>query len=222
MAIPSAAGAPFRARIAGDVLYLVQRVLDERFERLAGLHVAPVVEVQAGVDREDRLHLQFFAPLEELQQPEKTLPRALTLGTISVAVLYALLNLLFIYATPLEQMKGVLRVGSQASERLFGVDVAAPEDGMFDAKAPCTRLPFLRPCPVARPRPLPDKADLYLLSDATDPNLAGRFAALLPGLRVAHIAATDLPAMRRILPVLHVVHHPARLHGRGDCFGFDA
>ena len=94
-------------------------------------------------------------------------------------------------------------------------DIVAPEDGIFDAKAPCTRLPFLRPCPVARPRPLPDKADLYLLSDATDPNLAGRFAALLPGLRVAHIAATDLPAMRRSLPVLHVVYHPARLHGRG-------
>jgi len=62
---------------------------------------------------------------EELRQPEKTLPKALTLGTIFVAVLYALLNLLFIYATPLEQMKGVLRVGSQASERLFGGDVAS-------------------------------------------------------------------------------------------------
>ena len=62
---------------------------------------------------------------EELRQPEKTLPRALTLGTIFVAVLYALLNVLYIYATPLEQMKGVLRIGSQSSERLFGSDVAA-------------------------------------------------------------------------------------------------
>ncbi|HEU0124388.1 MAG TPA: amino acid permease [Bryobacteraceae bacterium] len=61
---------------------------------------------------------------EELREPEKTLPRALTLGTVFVAGLYALLNLLYIYATPLEQMKGVLRVGSQASERLFGDDVA--------------------------------------------------------------------------------------------------
>ncbi len=61
---------------------------------------------------------------EELQQPERTLPRALTLGTVFVTVLYALLNVLYIYATPLEQMKGVLRVGSQASERLFGADVA--------------------------------------------------------------------------------------------------
>ena len=62
---------------------------------------------------------------EELREPEKTLPRALTLGTVFVAVLYGLLNLLYIYATPLEQMKGVLRVGSQASERLFGGDAAA-------------------------------------------------------------------------------------------------
>ena len=62
---------------------------------------------------------------EELREPEKTLPKALTLGTVFVAILYGLLNLLYIYATPLEQMKGVLRVGSQASERLFGVDVAS-------------------------------------------------------------------------------------------------
>ena len=62
---------------------------------------------------------------EELREPEKTLPRALVLGTLFVAALYALLNFLYIYATPLEQMKGVLRVGSQASERLFGADVAA-------------------------------------------------------------------------------------------------
>src|SRR5260221_2149720 len=51
---------------------------------------------------------------EELHQPEKTLPRALTLGTIAVAALYVLLNVLFIFAVPLEQMKGVLRIGSLA------------------------------------------------------------------------------------------------------------
>ncbi|MBM3786453.1 MAG: amino acid permease [Acidobacteria bacterium] len=62
---------------------------------------------------------------EELKQPEKTLPKALTFGTLLVAALYALLNVLYIYATPLEQMKGVVRVGSQASERLFGTDAAA-------------------------------------------------------------------------------------------------
>ena len=62
---------------------------------------------------------------EELHEPERTLPRALILGTSAVAVLYFLLNLLYIYATPLELMKGVLRVGSQASERLFGADTAS-------------------------------------------------------------------------------------------------
>lgn len=62
---------------------------------------------------------------EELHEPERTLPRALVLGTSAVAVLYLLLNLLYIYATPLEMMKGVLRVGSQASERLFGADTAS-------------------------------------------------------------------------------------------------
>ena len=62
---------------------------------------------------------------EELHEPERTLPRALILGTSAVAVLYFLLNILYIYATPLELMKGVLRVGSQASERLFGADTAS-------------------------------------------------------------------------------------------------
>jgi basic amino acid/polyamine antiporter, APA family len=62
---------------------------------------------------------------EELHQPEKTLPRALTLGTVFVAVFFVALNCLFIYAVPLEQMKGVVAVGALAASRLFGPDVAS-------------------------------------------------------------------------------------------------
>jgi APA family basic amino acid/polyamine antiporter len=57
---------------------------------------------------------------EEIKDPERTLPRSLVLGTILVAVFYAALNCLFIYATPLEQMKGVVAVGAQAAQNLFG------------------------------------------------------------------------------------------------------
>lgn len=57
---------------------------------------------------------------EEIRDPEVTLPRSLLLGTTIVAVFYALLNALYIYATPLEEMKGVIAVGSQAAESLFG------------------------------------------------------------------------------------------------------
>jgi APA family basic amino acid/polyamine antiporter len=66
---------------------------------------------------------------EELRQPARTLPLSLALGTILVAVLFCALNLLFIYAVPLEQMKGVVAVGSLAASHLFGPAVA----GIFSA-----------------------------------------------------------------------------------------
>lgn len=62
---------------------------------------------------------------EELKNPERTLPLALTAGTVLVAVLYLLFNVVFIYAVPLEQMKGVLAIGSLTAEALFGPEGAA-------------------------------------------------------------------------------------------------
>jgi APA family basic amino acid/polyamine antiporter len=61
---------------------------------------------------------------EELKQPDRTLPLALATGTALVTALYVGLNLIFIYSTPLEQMKGVLAIGSLAASNLFGPQVA--------------------------------------------------------------------------------------------------
>jgi basic amino acid/polyamine antiporter, APA family len=66
---------------------------------------------------------------EELKQPSRTLPLALTVGTILVAALYVGLNFVFIYAAPLEDLKGELAVGALAASRLFGPQVA----GIFSA-----------------------------------------------------------------------------------------
>jgi len=66
---------------------------------------------------------------EELRRPERTLPIALTFGTALVAALYVGLNLVFIYATPLETMKGVVAIGSLAASHLFGPETA----GLFSA-----------------------------------------------------------------------------------------
>ncbi|MEN6605744.1 MAG: amino acid permease, partial [Bryobacteraceae bacterium] len=66
---------------------------------------------------------------EELKRPERTLPAALAVGTTLVAALYIGLNLVFIYAVPLESMKGVLAVGALAASKLFGPGVA----GTFSA-----------------------------------------------------------------------------------------
>jgi APA family basic amino acid/polyamine antiporter len=66
---------------------------------------------------------------EEVSAPERTLPRVFALGTGLVTLLYLGLNVTFIYAAPLESMKGVLRVGSLAASNLFGAGIA----GAFSA-----------------------------------------------------------------------------------------
>ena len=62
---------------------------------------------------------------EEVRRPERTLPLALAAGTGIVAALYLGLNLLLIYSTRLEDMKGVIAVGSLAASNLFGARVAS-------------------------------------------------------------------------------------------------
>jgi APA family basic amino acid/polyamine antiporter len=57
---------------------------------------------------------------EEVREPEKTLPQAMIAGAIFVTFFYIALNSLFIYATPLDEMKGVVAVGAQAAGSLFG------------------------------------------------------------------------------------------------------
>jgi APA family basic amino acid/polyamine antiporter len=66
---------------------------------------------------------------EEVRNPERTLPAALAVGTAIVATLYLGLNMVFIYSTPLEKMKGVIAVGSLSASNLFGPGVA----GLFAA-----------------------------------------------------------------------------------------
>lgn len=68
---------------------------------------------------------------EEIENPERVLPIALGIGTVLVAVLYLLLNAVFIYAAPLEKMKGVFAVGSFSAERLFGDQVAGVFAGLM-------------------------------------------------------------------------------------------
>jgi basic amino acid/polyamine antiporter, APA family len=66
---------------------------------------------------------------EELKHPSRTLPLSLLYGTGLVAALFIGLNVLFIYAVPLESMKGVVAVGALAAQHLFGPAVA----GIFSA-----------------------------------------------------------------------------------------
>lgn len=56
----------------------------------------------------------------EVTNPQQSLPRALILGTITVTLLYVLLNLSFLYAAPIDQLKGKVEVGFIAAQYSFG------------------------------------------------------------------------------------------------------
>lgn len=62
---------------------------------------------------------------EEIQNPRHNLPRALMFGTTIVVVIYFALNVTFLYAIPLESMKGVIPIGALAASRLFGPHTAS-------------------------------------------------------------------------------------------------
>jgi APA family basic amino acid/polyamine antiporter len=57
---------------------------------------------------------------EEIKDPERSLPLALLLGTALVVLLYLALNVAFVYALALGEMKGVVAVGAASSDALFG------------------------------------------------------------------------------------------------------
>jgi basic amino acid/polyamine antiporter, APA family len=57
---------------------------------------------------------------EEVRNPQRTIPRSLVLGTIAVTVLYLMANMVYSIALPVENMRGVVRIGELAALRLFG------------------------------------------------------------------------------------------------------
>ena len=61
--------------------------------------------------------------VEELRDPATVLPRVLVSGTLLVLILYLCLNMIYIYAVPLEELKGVEAVGAVTATALFGKQV---------------------------------------------------------------------------------------------------
>jgi len=67
----------------------------------------------------------------EIRDPQRTLPRSLLLGCGGVIVLYLLLNIVYVYALPVSEIRAmsadqVEPIAALAANRLFGVWVAAP------------------------------------------------------------------------------------------------
>ncbi|MEM9178359.1 MAG: amino acid permease [Pseudomonadota bacterium] len=57
---------------------------------------------------------------DELENPQKSLPRVLFAGAFGVMLLYILLNAVFLLTTPMEQMVGEVEVGVIAARHVFG------------------------------------------------------------------------------------------------------
>jgi APA family basic amino acid/polyamine antiporter len=56
----------------------------------------------------------------EVKAPERNLPRALLSANLIVIALYLAINMVYIYAVPVTEMKGALRVSEVATTALFG------------------------------------------------------------------------------------------------------
>jgi APA family basic amino acid/polyamine antiporter len=61
----------------------------------------------------------------EVKQPERNLPRALIGANLLVILLYLAINVVYIYAVPVTQMKGALRVSEVATTALLGYQTSA-------------------------------------------------------------------------------------------------
>ena len=58
--------------------------------------------------------------IEEIRDPQRSLPLALFAGTLIVIVLYVGLNAVFLYTTPIEEMVGQINVATIAGKHAFG------------------------------------------------------------------------------------------------------
>ncbi len=85
---------------------------------------------------------------EEIRDPARNVPRALTLGTAVVVVLYLALNALYLRVVPRELLVGSIGVGELAAGRLFGPAAAS----MFAALALVIILSSLSAMTIAGPR----------------------------------------------------------------------
>lgn len=61
----------------------------------------------------------------EIKNPTRNLPLTLIWGTVIITIIYVLINYLYLYALPLNEISGVVRVAEKATSSLFGGTTAA-------------------------------------------------------------------------------------------------
>jgi len=60
----------------------------------------------------------------EIKNPARNIPLSLFIGTFLSMCLYLLLNVLYIYALPIEEMSGVIEIGAKSAVSLFNGNIA--------------------------------------------------------------------------------------------------
>jgi len=58
--------------------------------------------------------------IDEIRDPGRNIPRSLILGTVVVIFLYFLLNYIFLYTSPMEEMEGKIEIGFVSASYIFG------------------------------------------------------------------------------------------------------
>jgi len=61
----------------------------------------------------------------EIKNPGKNLPKSIITGTLAVTLIYLLLNLVYSYALPINEMKGVVDIGADSMNALFGSSISS-------------------------------------------------------------------------------------------------
>lgn len=60
----------------------------------------------------------------EIKEPQKTLPQSLIISSVIVTFLYAMVNVFYIYALPIPEMKSVVDIARRASEATLGSEIS--------------------------------------------------------------------------------------------------
>ena len=66
----------------------------------------------------------------EIKNPKRNLPMALIIGTLGTTVLYVLVNYVYLYALPIQETVGVVRIAEKATGALFGASTGALISGL--------------------------------------------------------------------------------------------
>jgi APA family basic amino acid/polyamine antiporter len=101
----------------------------------------------------------------ELIKPERTLPRALLIGTAVVTGLYILLNLSFLLVVPSSELAGVEEVGFVVGERLWGASAASAISLM---------IAFIMLCPTSAMLMIGPRVAEAMARDGFLPDIFGR------------------------------------------------